>query len=88
MTQFEQALQQSRQGELQTPFVSTPNGQVDYFGYQLSVHIYYVSLLTKRIKSRNFSLKDAKEYYGLKSRTAIGCLEELKKIRDTYNLSF
>jgi hypothetical protein len=84
-TQFEIAQEQVKLGKLQTPSVSTSEGNIDYFGYQLAVHKYQVSLMSKGIKpTRNWSMKPIKEYYGLKGRTAGDCLPQLLSIIDEY----
>jgi|688.fasta_scaffold03477_70 hypothetical protein len=84
-TQFEIAQEQVKLGKLKTPSVSTSEGNIDYFGYQLAVHKYQVSLMSKGIKpTRNWSMKPIKEYYGLKGRTAEDCLPQLLSIIDAY----
>jgi len=70
MTPFQQALIQASEGKLQTPTVSTSTGNINYFGYQLAVHKYYLSLMAKGIQNRQVKLTDLKKYYGLKGRTA------------------
>jgi len=84
MTQFETAVQQARQGELQTPTVHMNDGNVDYFWYQLSVHHYNLKLMSKGIMSRNIKLKDLKHYYGLKGKTAAACLSQYEEILQQY----
>ena len=84
MTQFEQALQQAKAGQLQTPTVSTTQGNVDYFGYQLAVHKFNLSLMAKGIGCRGVKLKDLKAYYGLKGRTAGDCLAQFEWLVEGY----
>lgn len=84
MTQFETAVQQAKAGELSTPTVSTSNGSVDYFWYQLSVHHYNLKLMSKGIMSRGVKLKDLKAYYGLKGKTAITCLPQYEEVIRLY----
>jgi hypothetical protein len=84
MTLFETAVQQARQGELQTPTVGTSNGNVDYFWYQLSVHHFNLKLMSKGIMSRGIKLKDLKHYYGLKGKTAAMCLPQYEEILNKY----
>ena len=84
MTQFETAVQQVKAGKLQTPSVSTSNGSVDYFWYQLSVHHYNLKLMSKGIMSRGVKLKDLKHYYGLKGKTAAACLSQYEEILQQY----
>ena len=84
MTLFETAVQQAKVGELKTPTVSTSNGNVDYFWYQLSVHHYNLKLMSKGIMSRGVKLKDLKAYYGLKGRTANDCLTQYEMLIEGY----
>lgn len=84
MTPFEQALQQSQAGELQIPTVSTANGNIDFFWYQLAVHKMNLSLMVKGIGSRGITFTQIKKYYGLKGRTAKDCLPQLINIVDNY----
>lgn len=88
MTLFEQAIQQAKAGELRTPTVSTSNGNVDYFWYQLSVHHYNLKLMSKGIMSRGVKLKDLKAYYGLKGRTANDCLSQYVEIIERYKETY
>ena len=84
MTHFETAVLQAKAGELRTPTVSTSNGNVDYFWYQLSVHHYNLKLMSKGIGCRNVKLKDLKAYYGLKGRTAVECLVQYEMLIEGY----
>jgi hypothetical protein len=86
MTPFETAIQQAKAGKLQTPTVSTSNGNIDYFGYQLAVHKYNLSLMAKGIQSRGVKLRDLKQYYGLKGRTAADCLPQFLMMIEGYKL--
>ena len=83
-TPFEQAIEKIQSGELKTPSVSTSKGSIDYIHYQLAVHKYQLSLLSKGIHSRGIKLKDFKNYYGLTGRTASDCLPQFLQIFDTY----
>lgn len=87
MTPFEQALQQAQAGELQTPTVSTANGNVSYFGYQLAVHKMNLSLMSKGMTCRGITFTQIKKYYGLKGRTAKDCLPQLVNMLDEYKHS-
>ena len=82
MTPFEQALQQAQAGTLQTPTVSTSNGNINYFKYQLATHKFYLSLMAKGIQNRQVKLKDLKWYYGLKGRTAADCLPQFLQLME------
>ena len=84
MTQFETAVQQAKAGELKTPTVSTPNGSVDYFWYQLSVHHFNLKIMSKGMTCRGVKLKDLKHYYGLKGKSAADCLTQYEMILEKY----
>lgn len=84
MTKFEQAVQQVELGKLQTPSVSTSEGRVDYFQYQLAVHHFNLKLMSKGIQSRGIKLKDLKDYYGLKGRSAADCLPQYEALMERY----
>ena len=84
MTPFQQAVLAISEGKLKTPSVSTSEGNINYFGYQLAVHKYYLSLMAKGIGSRGIKLGDLKKYYGLKGRTAADCLPQFIQIMDEY----
>ena len=84
MTNFEKALQQVNEGKLQTPSVSIGDKQIDYFGYQLATHHYNLKLMSKGMQFKGIKLKDLKDYYGLKGRTASDCLPQFEKIMTDY----
>ena len=84
MTPFQQAVLAASEGKLKTPSVSTSGGNINYFGYQLAVHKFNLSLMAKGIGSRGIKLKDLKQYYGLKGRTAADCLPQFIQIMDEY----
>ena len=84
MTPFQQALIAASKGKLQTPIVSTSEGNINYFGYQLAVHKFNLSLMAKGIQSRGVKLGDLKRYYGLKGRTAADCLPQFIQLMDVY----
>jgi len=79
-TPFESAMMAQRNGTLRTPSVMMNGGNIPYFKYQLSVHKFNLGLMSKGIKCKHITLKDLKEYYGLKGRYASQCLEEFMVI--------
>lgn len=84
-TPFWQQVIQRAEGNLQTPKVSTTDGDIDYFGYQLSVHKYQLALYCKGIMPhRGWRLKSLKEYYGLKGRDKAKLLEQFNDIFEMY----
>ncbi len=87
MTPFQQAVQQVKEGKLQTPNVSMGAKSLDYFGYQLSVHKFNLSLMAKGMGFRNVKFTDLKKYYGLKGRSAKDCLEQFEQIITDYKAS-
>jgi len=84
MTPFEQAQQQVKNGTLQTPSVSAGKGNIDYFGYQLSVHHFNLKLMAKGMKFRNITFTQIKNYYGLKGKSAKDCLPQFEEILNNY----
>lgn len=88
MTKFQQALQQVEANELQTPQVSYGGKKVDYFGYQLSVHHFNLKIMSKGMLCRGVRLKDLKDYYGLKGRTAADVLPQFELIIEEYKKKF
>ena len=85
MTPFQQAVQQAQAGTLQTPEVSMSGGRIDYFQYQLAVHKFYLSMMAKGIQNRQVKLRDLKQYYGLKGRTAADCLPQFLQLMEQYS---
>lgn len=84
MTQFEWALKLVKEKQLQTPKVMAEGRDIDYFGYQLSVHHFNLKLMAKGMTCRGIKLSDIKRYYGLKGRTASDCLPQFEAILDNY----
>jgi hypothetical protein len=87
ITPFQQALAQAKAGTLQTPSVGTGAGEVDYFGYQLAVHKFNLGIMASGMLCRGIKLKDIKQYYGLKGRTAKECLPQFVEIFEQYKQS-
>lgn len=87
MTPFQQALQQAKEGKLQTPNVSMGAKAVDYFGYQLSVHRMNLKIMASGMLCRGVKFSDIKKYYGLKGRSAKDCLEQFEQIITDYKAS-
>lgn len=84
MTQFEWALKLVKEKQLQTPKVMAEGRDIDYFGYQLSVHHFNLKLMAKGMTCRGIKLSDIKRYYGLKGRTASDCLPQFEAILNNY----
>lgn len=84
MTRFQEALAAAKAGQLQTPSVSHGNNEVDYFGYQLSVHKFNLRIMAAGMKVRGLNLKTLKEYYGLKGKTAKDCMPQFEAIFTDY----
>ena len=83
-TQFQQAIASAKQGNLQTPKVLVGDKEVDYFGYQLNIHIFNMKILAKGMLFKGITAKQIKDYYGLKSRSNKDALAELEKIQENY----
>lgn len=82
MTKFEQLVQQVNDGTLKAPSVSYQGRDVNYFAYQMIVHHFYLKLMAKGIGNRQVKLKDLKEYYGLKGKTASDVLVQFEALKD------
>lgn len=87
-TPFEQAVEKHRAGTLQAPAVYQGLNKIDAVGYQISVHMFYLKLMSKGIPSRQIKFNDIKHFYGLKNRTAAACVPELQAIADKYKAEF
>lgn len=88
MTQFEQAVEQVKNGTLKAPSVGYEGKNVDYFGYQLAIHHMELKLMAKGMKlNRHSKLTPIKQYYGLKGRTAKDCLPQFEEIQNKYRES-
>ena len=87
MTPFQQALIAASEGKLQTPTVGTSSGNIDYFGYQLAVHKYNLSLMAVGMKFRGITFTQIKKYYGLTGRTAKECLPQLEQLISAYKMA-
>jgi len=86
-TQFEQAVEQARLGNLRTPKVSSAKGEIDYFGYQLAIHKFNLGIMASGMTCRGIKFTDIKNYYGLKGRSAKACLPQFLEIVEAYNQS-
>ena len=84
MTPFEQALHDVRQGNVNTPDVSSGAGKLDFFQFQFANHKFYLKIFKAGIKHKQLKLKDLKWYYGLKSKTAEDCYNEFLQIESNY----
>jgi len=84
MTPFEQAVQQVQDGTLKAPTVGMNGGTISYFNYQLATHKFYLSLMAKGIQNRQVKLRDLKQYYGLKGKTAADCLPQFIQLMERF----
>lgn len=84
MTPFEKAQEDVKNGNLNAPQVSASGKQIDYFGYQLSVHKFNLSLMAKGMTFKGIKFTDIKKYYGLKGRSAKECLPQFLEIMENY----
>lgn len=83
-TPFEKALDAVSEGKLKAPSVTMEGKQIDYFGYQFATHHFNLKLMARNMTFRHIRLKDLKEYYGLKGRTAADCLPQFEAIMEQY----
>lgn len=84
MTPFQQAIFNHSEGKLQVPTVSTASGDVNYFGYQLTVHKYNLSIMAMGMQCRGITFTQIKKYYGLKGRIAKDCLGQMDQLISAY----
>lgn len=84
LTPFQLAQQQAEAGTLKVPTVGTAGKTIPYFGYQLAVHVYNLSLMAKGLHFRNIKFTEIKKYYGLKGKSAADCIQQLKDIQEKY----
>jgi hypothetical protein len=84
MTPFQQAVKQVQEGTLKAPSVSYGAKEINYFKYQISVHHYYLKLMAVGIGNKQVKLKDLKNYYGIKGKTAKDVLADFEV--NIYNL--
>jgi hypothetical protein len=86
-TPFEIAIQQVANGELKAPSVSYGSKSINYFGYQLAVHKFELSLSASgMIPRRGWKLKPLKEYYGFKGKSAKECKAEIIALMEKYGV--
>jgi hypothetical protein len=89
MTQFQQAQQAAKEGKLQVPTVSTSTGTyVNYFGYQISVHLYNLKMMSLGMKFGGITFTQIKKYYGLKGKSAKECAVELQVLVEEFKKNF
>lgn len=83
MTHFEKAVTEYKAGKLQAPNVSYDGKQIDPFKFQLANHRFAFRMLMAGLRV-NVKLRDLKEYYGLKGRTAKDCFTQFETIYLNY----
>lgn len=86
MSPFFQALSASLEGKIKTPEVSSSEGRIDYFSYQLAVHLFNLRLMARGIKFKGITFSQIKEYYGLRGRGASDCIQQLEAIANDYKV--
>ena len=86
MTKFEMAVTQAEMGKLELPSVTNGSNPIDYFWYQLSVHHFNLKLMAKGLKFRGVKLKDMKDYYGLKGKSAADYLPQFEQVIERYKV--
>jgi len=78
LTPFQQAVMQVQEGTLKAPSVNYGTKEINYFSYQINVHHYYLKLMAVGIGNKQVKLKDLKNYYGLKGKTAKDVLADFE----------
>lgn len=87
-TPFQQALAQVEAKQLNTPSVSIGTKPIDYFSYQLAVHLFNLKVMSRGMKFRGITFTDIKTYYGLKGRSAKDCLPQMEAIVNDYKTKY
>jgi len=87
-TQFELAKEAVYAEKIKAPSVSVGTRNVPYFRYQLAVHKFNLSIMSSGMTCRGVKLKDLKNYYGLKGKTAKECLPQFLEIMEAYEKEF
>lgn len=82
MTKFEALVKQVNEKTIQVPSVSFEGKELNFFKYQLGVHHFYLKLMAKGIGNRQIKLKDLKDYYGLKGKTASDVLIQFEALKE------
>ena len=80
MTPFEKNVQDAKARLIKVPKVTTSDGTIDFFKYQLAVHKYNLGIMSMGMKCRGVTFTDIKKYYGLKGRSAKACKPQLEEI--------
>lgn len=83
-TPFEIAQEQVKAGQLKTPTVSAGGKNIDYFGYQLTVHKFNLGIMATGMKFKGITFTEIKKYYGLKGKSAADVLPQFQIIIDNY----
>ena len=78
MTPFQQAVLGVQNGTTKTPSVNYGTKEINYFAYQISVHHYHLKLMAVGIGNKQVKLKELKNYYGLKGKTAKDVLTDFE----------
>lgn len=86
MTDFEKAQKQVEAKTLQTPHVSIGLKPVDYFSYQLAVHMFNLKIMGSGMTCKGITFTQIKKYYGLTGKSAKDCVPQLQQIFDDYKI--
>ena len=84
MTQFQQSMLATEEGQQQVPTVVFEGQTIPFHGYQLATHIYALKIMALGMKMRGVTFTQIKKYYGLKGRTAKECLPQLQQMQEMY----
>lgn len=78
-TPFQQTMQDVADGKTKAPKVMYGDREVDFFAYQVFTHHFYLKLMAKGMTTKQVKLRDLKDYYGLKGRTAGDVLTQFEE---------
>jgi len=84
MTQFQQSMLATEEGQQQVPTVVFEGQTIPFHGYQLATHIYALRIMAIGMKMRGITFTQIKKYYGLSGKSAKDCLPQLQAIQEKY----
>jgi hypothetical protein len=80
-TEFEKAVDMWKRGEMQIPSVNYDGKELNYFEYALNIHVAQCRAMSKGLQFKAIKLRDLKNYYGVKGRSAKDLLPKLEQIK-------
>lgn len=84
MRTFRETIVAIKDGSMKAPAVYYGGKQIDAIMYQLLVHRLALRVMANGMQYRGVKLKDIKEYYELKGRSAKDVLEHFENLFNNY----